>query len=195
MNKFLVFPCSVKENKEGATCNVVTLLCASSTGFAIFFPVSEENSKIINSVLEKPIGKLGKLETGLANIISVYKTMVDSWNSGGRFLSGIYMDTEIDANDKSEIICVRAIISNTHGGYVDNVISMNFAQAIIIAALYRFEIVISKELLSKLMPDMEEDTEEKIVSNSVNEEKRDKKFPKDKQILKIAKRIMNGKIK
>lgn len=221
MNKFLVFPCSEKDNKEGYNGYVVPLICASATGFAIFFPISKENAEIINTVLEKKINK-SDLNTG--SILSVYRTMVDSWNSGGRYLSGIYMDLEIDPNDSTEIISIKAIISNNQGGYIDNVIKINFIHAIIIAAMYRFEIIVSKELIEKLLPHLEDDKAEKnenededqpdgteaTLPNSPNspnspnlpkkskekEEKYDsKKFPKDTQILKIAKKIMNGKIK
>ena len=207
MNKFLIFPCSKKENKEGYNGSVVSLVCASSTGFSIFFPVSDENAEIINALLEKP---LSKIDHKIGSIISVYKTMVDSWNSGGRFLSGIYMDTELDPNDKSEVISVKAIISNTHGGFIDNVIKMNFIHAIIIAAMYKYEIVISKDLLEKLMPhdhdeDIEDAEDEIDGSEATKPRKEDKenkeekidpkKFPKDAQILKIAKKIMNGRIK
>jgi len=205
MNKFLVFPCTVKDNKEGYNGHVVPLVCASSTGFAIFFPISDENAKIINKLLEKPINK-EELDLNTSNILSIYKTMVDSWNSGGKYLSGIYMDMEIDPNDKTEIISVKSIISTNHGGYVDNVIKMNFIHAIIIAAMYRFEIVISKELIEKLMPNLDNENEDENTDVEDNELKdppsalskkigKNNKFPKDSQILKIAKKIMNGKIK
>ena len=194
MNKFLVFPCVVKENNDGYNGPVITLICEATTGLAIFFPVSEENAKIINTVLEKPANKL---DINVGNIIGIYKTMVDSWNSGGRFLSGISMDAEFDQNDKTEIIAVRVIISNVKGGYVENVIKVNFIHAIIIAAMYKFEIVVSKDLLEKLLPQMNKDNEDdNNDGNNKRIEKIDyKKFPKDKQILKIAKKIMNGKIK
>lgn len=207
MNKFLVFPCSKKDNKEGYSGPVVPLVCSSATGFAIFFPVSEENAELIDMLLEKP---LNKISASNGSLLSVYKTMVDSWNSGGRFLSGIFMDTELDPNDKSEIISVKAIISNTNSGYIDNIIKVNFIHAIIIAAMYRYEIVISKELLDKLSPPDDEDVEDiedteadgnegtKSRRSDTKQEKEEldpKKFPKDAQILKIAKKIMNGKIK
>ena len=214
MNKFLVFPCSEKDNKEGYNGYVVPLICASATGFAIFFPISKENAEIINTVLEKPINK-SDLNSNTGSILSVYKTMVDSWNSGGRYLSGIYMDLDIDPNDSTEIISIKAIISNNQGGYVDNVIKINFIHAIIIAAMYRFEIIVSKELIEKLLPHLGDDKEneedetdgteatlpnprnsKEIKNSKEKEEKHDsKKFPKDTQILKIAKKIMNGKIK
>jgi len=207
MNKFLVFPCSEKDNKEGYNGYVVPLICASATGFAIFFPISKENAGIINTVLEKPINK-SDLNSNTGSILSVYKTMVDSWNSGGRYLSGIYMDLDIDPNDSTEIIAIKAIISNNQGGYVDNVIKINFIHAIIIAAMYRFEIIVSKELIEKLLPHLGDETDgteatlpnprnsKEIKNNKEKEEKHDsKKFPKDTQILKIAKKIMNGKIK
>ena len=76
--------------------------------------------------------------------------MVDSWNSGCKFLSGIYMDMELDPIDKIEIISTKAIISENNYGIIDNIVKINFVHAIIIAAMYKIEIVIIKTFHKKL---------------------------------------------
>ena len=200
MNKFLVAPCSLKNNKEGYSGQIVSLICSSKNGLAICFPISEENAKIINRILEKLSNKDKNIDTDVNNTLSIYKAMVDSWNSGGKFLSGIYMDMELDDSDKIEIISTKAIISHTNDGYIDNIVKINFVHAITIAAMYKFEIIISKELIEKLLPTLENENEDetKIENNQYkknNLKKTDNIFPKDKQILKIVKKIMNGKIK
>ena len=200
MNKFLVAPCSLKNNKEGYSGQIVSLICSSKNGLAICFPISEENAKIINRILEKLSNKDKNIDTDVNNTLSIYKAMVDSWNSGGKFLSGIYMDMELDDSDKIEIISTKAIISHTNDGCIDNIVKINFVHAITIAAMYKFEIIISKELIEKLLPTLENENEDetKIENNQYkknNLKKTDNIFPKDKQILKIVKKIMNGKIK
>jgi hypothetical protein len=205
MNKFIVFPCTNKENKEGYSGQVVSLVCASTSGLAICFPISEENSKIINKVLENHIDKKN-IDNSINNNLAVYKAMVDSWNSGCKFLSGIYMDMELDPIDKIEIISTKAIISENNYGIIDNIVKINFVHAIIIAAMYKIEIVISKELIEKLLPTLDrdeyEDSKKLTKNNSLKKTKEgmnspfnNEKFPKDEKILKIAKKIMDGKIK
>jgi len=199
MNKFLVAPCSLKNNKEGYSGQIVSLICSSKNGLAICFPISEENANIINRILERLSNK-DNIDVDVNNTLSIYKTMVDSWNSGGKFLSGIYMDMELDDSNKIEIISTKAIISNNNDGYIDNIVKINFVHAITIAAIYKFEIIISKELIEKLLPTLENEDEDetKIENNQYkknNLKKTDNIFPKDKQILKIVKKIMNGKIK
>jgi hypothetical protein len=196
MNKFLVAPCSLKNNKEGYSGQIVSLICSSKNGLAICFPISEENANIINRILERLSNK-DNIDVDVNNTLSIYKTMVDSWNSGGKFLSGIYMDMELDDSNKIEIISTKAIISNNNDGYIDNIVKINFVHAITIAAMYKFEIIISKELIEKLLPTLENEDEDetKIENKKNNLKKTDNIFPKDKQILKIVKKIMNGKIK
>jgi hypothetical protein len=187
MNKFIVFPCIKQSNENGYNGPVVTLACASNVSFALFFPISEENSKLINYILEHKPNEY----TSNLNVIGIYKTMLDSWEAGGRFLSGISLDTEFDSDTKEETISVKLIISNEDGS-VDSMIKVNFVHAVLLASMERKEIIVSNDLLNKLMPPDEED-EEEGASNVVPA--KDKKFPVDKDILDIAKKIMSGKIK
>jgi len=188
MNKFLVFPCIKQNNENGYKGPVVTLACASNLSFVIFFPISEENSKLINYILDH---KPSEYNSNL-NIIGIYKTMLDSWEAGGRFLSGISLDTEYDFDSKEETIDVRLVISNEQGS-VDSIIKVNFVHAILLAAMERREILVSSNLLKKLMPISEDEISEDGDTDEKHQE--NKKFPVDKDILDLAKKIMSGKIK
>lgn len=202
MNKFLVFPCIKQEGiegREGYSGPVVSLANASNVSFVLFFPVSEENASLINYVLEKPPSKQ---TINAGSVLGIYKTMIDSWSAGERFLSGILMDTEYDEEIEQEVINVRLVISDEHGS-VDSVVKTNFIHAILLAAMERKEVLVSNELLSKLLPktqdeEMDEDEDEDGIEEDVKEVKdvKDvKKLPVDREILEIAKRIMSGKIK
>lgn len=188
MNKFLVFPCIKQSNDNGYTGPVVTLACASNVSFVLFFPMSEENAKLINYILEH---KPSEYTTHL-NIIGIYKTMLDSWEAGGRYLSGISLDTEFDQGSKEETISVKLIISDEDGS-VDSLIKVNFIHAVLLAAMERKEVLVSNDLLNKLMPQQE--NEEDDEDQETPTENKNQKFPVDKDILDIAKKIMSGKIK
>lgn len=189
MNKFLVFPCIKQSNENGYNGPVVTLACASNISFALFFPMSEENAKLINYILEhKPSEYTSNL-----NIIGIYKTMIDSWEAGGRYLSGISLDTESDLESKEETISVKLIIADEEGS-VDSIIKVNFIHAVLLASMERKEIFVSNDLLNKLMPPNEDEDEDGETSQEIIPSA-DKKFPVDKDILDIAKKIMSGKIK
>lgn len=220
MNKFYVLPCTKQENEKGYNGPVVSLACSSNNGFVLFFPISEENALIINKVLEKPIKK----NMNLGSVIGVYKTMMDSWEAGNRYLSGIYMDTEYDNIEAGEIIIARLIVSDEKG-HVDSVVKVNFVHALLLSAIERKEILVTDEILMKLMPQIEdaEGTEEeylkdledlekseeipeqtlKELKNKKKKEQKEEreetsindKFPVDKEIMDIAKKIMSGKIK
>ena len=201
MNKFLVFPCIKQEEGDGYNGPAVTLACASDISLALFFPISEENAALINFVLDEKKEKKIDLNT---NILGVYKTMLDSWRAGDRFLSGILMDVIFDTETEEEVIAVKLMLSDEDGN-VDSVIKVNFTHAIFLAAMDRKEILITNELLNKLVPkdDVEEEEEEEEDSDIIEDNKTSKKlskeerkkYPVDKDILDIAKKIMQGKIK
>ena len=191
INKFLVFPCVKQSNENGYNGPVVTLACASNISFVLFFPVSEENAKLINYILDhKPSEYNSNLD-----IIGIYKTMIDSWEAGGRYLAGISLDTEFNANSKEEIIDVMLVLSDDDGA-IDSIIKVNFIHAVLLAAMERKEILVSSDLLKKLLPhmvkesDLEED--EDLKKDTI---KNNKKIPVDEDILNLAKKIMSGKIK
>lgn len=205
MNKFLVFPCIKQDIDNGYSGPVVMLACASNISFVLFFPISEENASMLNYVLENPPEKQN---INIGSTLGVYKAMLDAWSAGDRFLSGILLDTEYDMESKQEVISARLVISN-EGGPVDSIVKVNFVHAILLAAMDRKEILVTKYLLSKLVPihgkNSEEDEEDdggdgsvqsKSPKRSNKEESLDPKaFPIDKEILDLAKKIMSGKIK
>lgn len=66
----------------------------------------------------------------------------------------------------------------------------------IIAVLDRREVIVSNELMKKLIPKFEEAEKGEAEDNKDNKENKKKnKFPVDNEILEIAKKIMSGKIK
>jgi len=200
MNKFLVFPCIKQENDKGYNGPAVTLANASNMSFALFFPVSEENAALINYILEDKKDKKIDINT---NVLGVYKTMLDSWRAGDRFLSGIVMDVATDPETEEEVIMVKLALSGDDGG-IDSIIKVNFTHAVFLAAMERKEILVTDELLSKLVPKDENDENDEEEDSDVAEKdnkqpkitkEESAKYPIDKDILNIAAKIMQGKIK
>lgn len=182
MNKFRIIKCmDVKENGYNGTC--VVMSCLSNPSFLLFFPVSKENAKIINYVLKD------KTDYDInTNVIGIYRTMIDSWEAGDRFLSGIIMDTAYSEESKDEIIMIQFALVD-QDGRMDSLVYVNFLHAVLLSCLEKIDVIVSDKLLSKMMPDSEDqENESKKVNNSHN-------FPEDKKIVDIAKKIMNGKIK
>ena len=231
MNKFLVFPC-VKQNRNSYSGHVISLACAQNINFVLFFPTEEKHADTINYLLDtKPCD----FDFNLSSI-GIFKTMIDTWKSSGRFLSGIFMDIEYSLKSKDNIITMKLIISDINGS-IDSVVKINFLYGIIIAAMERKEIVVSEDLLTKLSPAAEaylsnEDMDDEDMDNEDYDEEQDidpdeeaeaeykksmdlfkkmvakdpgnlednksnkkQKLPVDKNLLKIAKKIMSGKRK
>lgn len=187
MNKFNVLSCSKQINKEGYNGYVVALSCLSNNGLVLFFPVSEENASLITLILEKTFQKKNININNMGNIIGVYKTMIDSWEAGNRFLSGILMDAEYDTS--GELIIVSRLIVSDENGKIDSIVKVNFIHSILLAAVKQIEILITDEILNKLLPDDEELEElEELEKDKLNENS--EKFPVDKDIIEIAKKIL-----
>jgi hypothetical protein len=155
----------------------------------LFFPVTDEIGSLINHLLEAE-------ETGTQQLhmIEVYKTMVNSWRSGERFLSGIYIDKVFDVESGEDAIHVNLMLSSINDGFIEAVIKVNFIHAIIVAVLEGVDIMISNELLAKLLPDAlgEEEGDD---NDNFDDQLDDSDYPVDEDILNIAKKIMGGKIK
>lgn len=183
------------DDKQGYSGPVITLASASNIAFTLLFPVSEENASMINYILETKPEKIN-INTGS---VGIYKTMIDSWTEGNRFLSGITMDSEWDDESEEEIITVKMILSDCDSGMIESVARSSFIHAIMIAAMERKEIIVSESLLKKLIPSLENDDEDESDDDDDDDsddgEKPKKSFPSDKDILDIAKRIMSGNIK
>jgi len=197
MSKFNVYPCLKNglSDNNGYKGPVITLVSSSDESFVLFFPVSEYHAGMINFFLQnnKKDYDCDTKEVG------VYKTIIDSWNAGERYLSGVLMD--IDNSSEEEYIIVQLVISN-EDGKIDSVVRANFTHGIILAAIERVEIIISDKMLSKIIPpedessDGSDDEEDKIKDKSKDKVKNkdNQQMPVDQNILEIARRIMSGKI-
>jgi hypothetical protein len=153
----------------------------------LFFPITKENAKIINYVLEED----SKFDAN-TNVLGIYKTMVDSWQASDRYLSGIIMDTIFSDEVKDDVLMIRLALSDLNGD-LDSLVACNFLHAILLAAMESAEIIVSDKLIMKMLPDPDE--EMKGISKSKKNKKDPNHFPEDKKIMNIAKKIMTGKIK
>ncbi len=209
MNKFSILSCvNVKENGYDGPC--VILSCTADPSFMLFFPMTEENGKIINYVMN------GKNEYDInTNILGIYRTMIDSWNSSGRYLAGIVMDSN-HIGDKNEYELIIRLALCDHIGNIDSLVRVNFLHAILLAAMEEVDIIVSEDLIAQMLPtkdledsnlferDDEEEGEdgddfepldENISRRLSKGKKKISLYPEDKNIVDIAKKIMSGKIK
>ena len=164
--------------------------CVEEPNFMLFFPVSKENSDVINYVLKEE----GEYDVN-TNVIGIYKTMIDSWSSSDRYLSGIIMDAVYDKELKDDVLMIRLALANDEGN-LDSLVHVSFLHAILLTAMEGSEIIVGDKLMEQMMPSEFND------ENNENEEKETKKnktktpeFPGDKKIVDIARKIMSGKIK
>jgi hypothetical protein len=182
MNKFELIKCiEVKEGEYDGPC--VILSCATDPSFCLFFPMSEENAKTVNLILN---------DDATVNL-GIYKTMLDSWDLSGRYLSGIIMDTVFDDDVEDDILMARLALAD-HNGVLDSIVPVNFVHAILLAAMTDSFIILTDNLLDAMMPGTNEDDDEEE-EDPANQMKNTPRFPEDKKIIDIAKNIMSGKIK
>jgi len=189
MKKFVIIS-SVKmdaeENGGGYDGPAVVLACTSDPSVVLFFPVPPEKADIIGYLTHEGGYDINTETLGL------YKTMIDSWSNGDRFLSGIVMDcVNSDKGDKGDdvdddVMQVEILISDSISGLVDSIVPVSFLNSIILAAIQKIEIIMSDKLLNKLLPQEESEDEEDFYTQS--------HFPEDKKIIDIVKDIMEGKI-
>jgi hypothetical protein len=185
MNRFEIVECmDVKEKDYEGSC--VIMACATEPDFMLFFPISKENSKMINYVMQED----SKFDIN-TNILGIYKTMLDSWTSSDRYLTGIIMDSIVSEESKEEILTVKLALADSNGD-LDSLIQVSFLHAIVLGAMTGSSIVVSDKLLEKMMP---EDDEECPHQKGKSKKKDQGHFPEDKKIVDIAKKIMSGKIK
>ena len=180
MNKFCVLKC-VSSEESGYEDLCVVLACVSDPEFVLFFPVDEKNAKIINYVLEDD--SKYNIDT---NVLGIYKTMIDSWNSSDRYLAGIIMDVLPDENGKEELLSLKLVITDQCG--LDCLVPVNFIHGILLASMESVFIIVSDKILEKMVSD--DDTKTQILKK-----KKSTHFPEDKKIMAIAKKILSGKLK
>lgn len=178
MNKFEIVKCiDVNEADYDGTC--IILASVSDPSFMLFFPISKENAKTINYVLKDN----SKYDIN-TNVLGIYKTMVDSWASSDRFLSGIIMDSFYNDEVKEDVLTIRLALSN-QDGTLDSLVYVNFLHAMLLAAMEQVDVIVSDKLLSKMVPENENQEPKRSSAH----------FPEDKKIVDIARKIMGGKIK
>jgi len=182
MNKFMVFSCVVPKDNDN-TPHVV-LSCVNDPNFALFFPINEETASVLKYIVDGN----GQYDIN-TNILGIYKTMIDSWDTSDNYLSGIIMDLIYNKVSKEETLSIRLAISSKITGEIEGLVYVNFINAIMLSALEKINIVISDLIISKMLPPEELPGLEKDNKVSKNN------FPEDKNILDIAKQIMSGQIK
>jgi bifunctional DNase/RNase len=185
MNRFKIVKCmDVKEGDYNGPS--IVLACASDDDLMLFFPISTENAKLISYVMDE--NNEYDINT---SVLGIYKTMLDSWRAGDKFLSGVIMDSVYDAEIKDDVLQVRLALSDNNGE-LDSLAHINFINAVILATMVGIDIIISDNLLDKMIPDEEEDDDEE---ENAKPKRKPAHFPEDKKIVDIAKKIMSGKTK
>jgi len=167
----------------------------------LFFPIDEKNASIVNYLLSEE-----KDCDFNSDVLGLYQTMLDSWTAGDRFLSGIIMESVYSEIMKENVVSVKIILSSHRTGRIEGFVKVNFAYAIILAAMEKIEITIDKELIDRLMPSGEmddddddyDDDDERPLGTKLDDKvdkKKNQSYPVDENILEIAKGIMSGRIK
>lgn len=188
MNKFVIFSCVEIESKDedGYDGPVIVLACSSDQTFMLFFPVTEANAEVLGSVIgEQEDEEEIDVDT---SVLGIYKTMLDSWEAGNRYLSGIIMDTIYSEQAKKEIPMIRLVLSDQNG-IIDSFVPVNFIHAILLAAMEKLEIIVTDRLLEIMLPASQDENRENIITKKNHPE-----FLEDKGIVDIARKIMEGKI-
>jgi len=165
----------------------------------LFFPIDEKNASIVNYLLSESKEEDYDFNS---DILGLYQTMLDSWTAGDRFLSGIIMEAVYSETMKENVVSVKIMLSSNRTGRIEGFVKVNFAYAIILAAMEKIEITIDKELIDRLMPsgemDDDDDDDEQSLGTKLDDKvdkKKNQSYPVDENILEIAKGIMSGRIK
>lgn len=200
MNRFALFPCVVqKEENNGYSGPLASLVSKTNPNLVLFFPISEENASLVNFSLDEENRKKININQ---DVIGVYKTMIESWKSGDRHISGVILDAKYDLESKEDVIDASIVLIDS-GGNLDTVIKTNFVHAIVVVAMEDMEIYVTDELFNKLQPQMDEneEDEEDDDENDSNPKPKppsppssEKDFPVDHKIISIARQIMDGKV-
>jgi ankyrin repeat protein len=198
LRKFSIIACRKQENDNNY---MVGITPSDDENIALFFPIAEEDALVINFLIDP---KENKETNPNLKLIGLYKTIADGFENSGTFISGVILDFE-SLNGEDLLYC-NLCLSLLEGGFVENIMKTSFSNAITLAAMIGMDIMVTDSLIKKLMP---EDPEQ--IAGNINEKneksekpnkpeikvekKEDKKFPEDKNIKRIAKKIMNGKMK
>jgi hypothetical protein len=176
-------------NEGGPSGLVLPLASEIQNNCVLFFPISDDIGSLINHLLEAE-----ETDAQQLHMIEIFKTMISTWKSGERFLSGIFVDKIFDTDSDEDVIHVNLILSSANDGFIEAVIKVQFVHAIIVAVLEGVDIMISNDLLTKLLPEAlgEDEGGDDDFDDALDD---DNVYPVDEDILNIAKKIMGGKIK
>ncbi len=215
MNRFTLYPCVVQKGKEEDDYSgpLAALASLTSEQIVLFFPISEENASLVNFLLKDENRKKININQ---DIVGVYKTMIESWKSGDRHISGIILDARFNVELQEEVIDASIILIDVNGN-LDSVVKTNMVHAIVVAAIEEIELYVSNELFEKLNPGEPQDPFEKALNEGEEDDDGDddddddgkkppkplpssglsklseKQFPNDANLIKIVRQIMSGK--
>lgn len=186
MNRFVVFSCLDfgEDDKSIYDGPVVGLANVADPTVMLFFPIDEQGAEVLNYIID--IDDRAEVEFDNNKVLSIYKTMLDSWMAGDRFLSGIYLDAAYDEEAEKDVPVIRLILSG-QDGRIDSFVHVNFIHAIYLAVIEEMHIIISDKLYDMMVPLGDEDRE----GGNGNDPSC---FPEDENIVDIARQIMSGKI-
>ena len=201
MHKFIVYPPMEIESpsKEKTWCCVLSSL--EDPSMVLMFPVGQKDAQLIDAALGFDSEWEDLDDSGA---LALYETMISSWKSSNVSMGGILIDCYYNTEDKENFIKTQLMMLTNLGdsSRVDGLVSVNFSHAIILAAMQRnsTKIFISDELLDMLLPEEaregygfeDEPSSSDVISNSDIEKLQ---LKEDKNLLKIVKQIMSGKIK
>ncbi len=194
MNKFTVTDCRKDLMPSSELGTVVCLSNVYDPSLKIFFPIYHDLKSFVDYILSGGnVDRSISDETIIShsNLLSLYQTMIQSWEMGEQYLSGIILDAIYDENKKDNIISAKITLSDFETGDVVVYMPIGFISAIILGALYKKEIIVTMSLLSLVLPGMnglsDEDDPDQFARPNSN------KYPFDSGIMDIAQKIMENK--
>lgn len=192
ITKFDIITC---EKPETSNTYVVGFAPVEDPEIALYFPIPEEDAFLLKFMLQPD--KDPKNETPNMKLLGLYKAMLDGFESSGTFLSGVVFGFEKIENE--EILSCKLCLSKVEGGLLENMMNTTFSIAVILAIMSDIEVFMTDDLISKLLPALENESENLNQSNENTKKEVNKKLPidmpVDKNIEKIAKQIMSGQVK
>ena len=212
LKRFQILQCvsPKSDNAENQTnSNVVAMCSPEDPNIVLYFPIPEEDAAVINYIIDPEKYKDQKPN---AKILGLYQTIMSGFESSGTFVSGIVIGFE--NIDNEDILSCDVHLSLMEGGYLESIMKTTFSNAMVFAAMNDIELFLTNTLFEKLIGEIED-----VIENSTdnqdnqddqkttqstqpkntpieNEKKNKLKNDKDaKKIAKIAKNIMNGKLR
>lgn len=190
-NKFWVGPCEERTvqitEDESYDGYMVSLISHEDENFKLLFPLRERDAQILKSISTEQM-EVKPIEDCDPDFIGLYFTMIESWKTSDRILSGATLDSLIDPELGVEVFLTHFFLTNREG-YIESMVKSNFSQIIILSALEDSPIFVSDNLIQKLIG--------KPISNPQGDNKSpygDSDFIDDdaQNIIKIAQDIISG---